>query len=37
MALGEHDLLEVDGTKYYSDMDRVFIHEGWNPNWNPDA
>lgn len=32
MALGEHNLLEVDGTEYYIGVDRVFIHYGWNPN-----
>ncbi|NXG58444.1 CELA1 elastase, partial [Hemiprocne comata] len=32
VALGEHNLLEVDGTEYYIDVDRIFIHDGWNPN-----
>ncbi|XP_014800349.1 PREDICTED: elastase-1-like [Calidris pugnax] len=32
VALGEHDLLEVDGTEYYIGVDRIFIHNGWNPN-----
>ncbi|NWR60372.1 CELA1 elastase, partial [Bucorvus abyssinicus] len=32
VALGEHDLLKVDGIKHYIDVDRVFIHEGWNPS-----
>ncbi|KAM9233020.1 LOW QUALITY PROTEIN: elastase-1-like [Leptosomus discolor] len=32
MALGEHDLLEVDGIEYYIDVDRVFFHDDWNPN-----
>ncbi|XP_010176580.1 chymotrypsin-like elastase family member 1, partial [Antrostomus carolinensis] len=32
VALGEHDLLEVDGTEYYIDVDRVFIHNDWNLN-----
>ncbi|KAM6103269.1 elastase-1-like [Theristicus caerulescens] len=31
VALGEHSLLNVDGTEYYIGVDRVFIHEGWNP------
>ncbi|KAM6142233.1 elastase-1-like [Phoenicopterus ruber ruber] len=31
VALGEHNLLKVDGTEYYIDVDRVFIHDGWNP------
>nr|XP_009680442.1 PREDICTED: elastase-1-like [Struthio camelus australis] len=30
-ALGEHNLLEVDGTEYYIDVERVFIHNDWNP------
>ncbi|XP_039919070.1 chymotrypsin-like elastase family member 1 [Hirundo rustica] len=32
VALGEHNLLEVDGTEYYVGVDAIFIHEGWNPN-----
>ncbi|NXU82866.1 CELA1 elastase, partial [Xiphorhynchus elegans] len=32
VALGEHNLLQLDGTEYYIDVDAVFIHEGWNPN-----
>uniref|UniRef100_A0A8D2QUB2 pancreatic elastase n=1 Tax=Zosterops lateralis melanops TaxID=1220523 RepID=A0A8D2QUB2_ZOSLA len=32
VALGEHNLLEVDGTEYYLGVDAIFIHEGWNPN-----
>ncbi|XP_050192361.1 elastase-1-like [Myiozetetes cayanensis] len=32
VALGEHNLLEVDGTEYYLDVDAIFIHDGWNPN-----
>ncbi|NXC57077.1 CELA1 elastase, partial [Aleadryas rufinucha] len=32
VALGEHNLLEVDGTEYYIDVDAIFIHEDWNPN-----
>ncbi|KAK4827270.1 hypothetical protein QYF61_016012 [Mycteria americana] len=31
VALGEHNLLRVDGTEYYIDVDKVFIHNGWNP------
>ncbi|XP_010288894.1 PREDICTED: chymotrypsin-like elastase family member 1, partial [Phaethon lepturus] len=31
VAPGEHDLLEVDGTKSYIGVDRVFIRDGWNP------
>uniref|UniRef100_A0A8B9NZH7 pancreatic elastase n=1 Tax=Apteryx owenii TaxID=8824 RepID=A0A8B9NZH7_APTOW len=33
VALGEHNLFEVDGTEYYIDVDRVFIHDGWNPSY----
>ncbi|KAM6422458.1 elastase-1-like [Rhynochetos jubatus] len=32
VVLGEHDLTKVDGTEYSIDVNRVFIHEGWNPN-----
>ncbi|NXP69614.1 CELA1 elastase, partial [Ramphastos sulfuratus] len=32
VALGEHSLLEEEGTEYYIDVDRVFIHDGWNPS-----
>ncbi|XP_074666076.1 elastase-1-like [Strix aluco] len=32
VVLGEHDLLQEDGTEYAIDVDRVFINEGWNPN-----
>ncbi|XP_066172106.1 elastase-1-like [Sylvia atricapilla] len=32
VALGEHNLLEVDGTEYHLGVDAIFIHEGWNPN-----
>ncbi|XP_025947363.1 chymotrypsin-like elastase family member 1 [Apteryx rowi] len=33
VTLGEHNLFEVDGTEYYIDVDRVFIHDGWNPSY----
>ncbi|XP_075562667.1 elastase-1-like [Pelecanus crispus] len=32
VALGEHNLSTVDGTEYYIDVERVFIHDGWNPS-----
>ncbi|NXI82636.1 CELA1 elastase, partial [Rhipidura dahli] len=32
VALGEHNLLEVDGTEYYVGVDAIFTHEGWNPS-----
>ncbi|KAI1242562.1 hypothetical protein IHE44_0000092 [Lamprotornis superbus] len=32
VVLGEHKLLEVDGTEYYLGVDAIFIHDGWNPN-----
>ncbi|XP_037238651.1 elastase-1-like [Falco rusticolus] len=32
VALGEHSLVEEDGTEYYIGVERAFIHEGWNPN-----
>ncbi|NWU90490.1 CELA1 elastase, partial [Upupa epops] len=32
VALGEHDLQEVDGAEYYIDVDGVFIHDNWNPS-----
>ncbi|KAM7070156.1 elastase-1-like, partial [Acridotheres tristis] len=32
VVLGEHTLLEVDGTEYYLGVDAIFIHDGWNPN-----
>ncbi|NXI66043.1 CELA1 elastase, partial [Anseranas semipalmata] len=32
VALGEHNLLELDGTEYFIDVDRVFIHDGWDPS-----
>ncbi|XP_029864862.1 elastase-1-like [Aquila chrysaetos chrysaetos] len=32
VALGEHNLLKVDGTEYYIGVDSAFIHSGWNPN-----
>ncbi|NXK57580.1 CELA1 elastase, partial [Sylvietta virens] len=32
VALGEHNLLEVDGTEYYVGVDAIFIHDGWNPS-----
>ncbi|NXU53878.1 CELA1 elastase, partial [Turnix velox] len=31
VALGEHNLLEEDGTEYYIGVNRIFIHNGWNP------
>uniref|UniRef100_A0A8C3E8X7 pancreatic elastase n=1 Tax=Corvus moneduloides TaxID=1196302 RepID=A0A8C3E8X7_CORMO len=31
VALGEHNLMQVDGTEYYIDVDAIFTHEGWNP------
>ncbi|NWI33729.1 CELA1 elastase, partial [Sula dactylatra] len=31
VALGDHNLMYVDGTEYYIDVDEVFIHDGWNP------
>ncbi|XP_074942361.1 elastase-1-like [Phalacrocorax aristotelis] len=31
VALGDHSLMNVDGTEYYLDVDEVFIHDGWNP------
>ncbi|NXG02971.1 CELA1 elastase, partial [Sakesphorus luctuosus] len=32
VALGEHNLLEVDGTEYYIDVDAIFIPDDWNPD-----
>ncbi|XP_054027250.1 elastase-1 [Dryobates pubescens] len=32
VALGEHSLSEEEGTEYYIDVDRIFIHDGWNPS-----
>ncbi|NXO08540.1 CELA1 elastase, partial [Oriolus oriolus] len=31
VALGEHDLLQVDGTEYYTGVDAAFIHGSWDP------
>ncbi|XP_071416737.1 elastase-1-like [Pithys albifrons albifrons] len=31
VALGEHNLLQVDGTEYYIDVDAIFIPDDWNP------
>uniref|UniRef100_A0A4W3HUU9 Chymotrypsin-C-like n=1 Tax=Callorhinchus milii TaxID=7868 RepID=A0A4W3HUU9_CALMI len=33
VALGEHDIDEVEGTEYYLDVDAIFIHENWDPNY----
>ncbi|KAM6314881.1 LOW QUALITY PROTEIN: elastase-1-like [Aegotheles albertisi] len=32
VVLGEHNLLEVDVTEYYIDVDRIFTHDDWDPN-----
>ncbi|NWV66157.1 CELA1 elastase, partial [Malurus elegans] len=32
VALGEHNLLEVDGTEYHLGVDSTFIHDSWNPS-----
>ncbi|NXM45003.1 CELA1 elastase, partial [Gymnorhina tibicen] len=32
VVLGEHNLLEEDGTEYAIEVDDIFVHEGWNPN-----
>ncbi|XP_034619744.1 chymotrypsin-like elastase family member 2A [Trachemys scripta elegans] len=31
VALGEHNLFELDGTEYSVGVDKIFIHEDWNP------
>uniref|UniRef100_A0A674J7D2 pancreatic elastase n=1 Tax=Terrapene triunguis TaxID=2587831 RepID=A0A674J7D2_9SAUR len=31
VALGEHNLFELDGTEYFVGVDKIFIHEDWNP------
>nr|XP_025039124.1 chymotrypsin-like elastase family member 1 [Pelodiscus sinensis] len=31
VALGEHNLFELDGTEYFIGVDKIFIHEDWNP------
>ncbi|XP_008943549.1 PREDICTED: chymotrypsin-like elastase family member 2A [Merops nubicus] len=31
VVLGEHNLSEVDGAEYSIGVDRIFIHQGWNP------
>ncbi|NXY86107.1 CELA1 elastase, partial [Alcedo cyanopectus] len=32
VVLGEHNLSETDGTEYSIDVDKIFFHDGWNPN-----
>ncbi|EMP36129.1 Tetratricopeptide repeat protein 21B [Chelonia mydas] len=31
VALGEHNLFELDGTEYFVGVNKIFIHEDWNP------
>ncbi|CAM2105155.1 unnamed protein product [Caretta caretta] len=31
VALGEHNLFELDGTEYFIGVNKIFIHEDWNP------
>uniref|UniRef100_A0A8C8VQ13 pancreatic elastase n=1 Tax=Pelusios castaneus TaxID=367368 RepID=A0A8C8VQ13_9SAUR len=30
VALGEHNLFELDGTEYFVGVDKIFIHEDWD-------